>query len=81
MSFVTLKTTQNQFLEQHLRGTGRAMSANQARATYGIQNIRARMTELRQAGLKVNRAKNSEGRAAYTISARDVNGSRAAIYG
>jgi hypothetical protein len=57
------------------------MSANQARATYGIQNIRARMTELRQAGLKVNRAKNSEGRAAYTISARDVNGSRAAIYG
>jgi hypothetical protein len=81
MSFVTLKTTQNQFLEQHLRGTGRAISANQARATYGIQNIRARMTELRQAGLKVNRAKNSEGRAAYTISARDVNGSRAAIYG
>jgi hypothetical protein len=81
MSFVTLKTTQNEFLEQHLRGTGRAMSAAQARATYGIQNIRARMTELRQAGLKVNRAKNSEGRAAYTISARDVNGSRAAIYG
>jgi hypothetical protein len=81
MSFVTLKTTQNEFLEQHLRGTGRAISASQARATYGIQNIRARMTELRQAGLKVNRAKNSEGRAAYTISARDVNGSRAAIYG
>jgi len=81
MSFVKLKTTQNEFLEQHLRGTGRAMSAAQAQATYGIKNIRARMTELRGAGLKVNRATNTEGRAAYSISSRDVTGSRAAIFG
>ena len=81
MSFVTLKTTQNEFLEQHLRGTGRAMSAAQASSTYGIQNIRARMTELRSAGLKVNRTTNTEGRSAYSISARDVTGSRASIFG
>jgi hypothetical protein len=81
MSFVKLKTTQNEFLEQYLRGTGRAMSAAQAQATYGIKNIRARMTELRGAGLKVNRATNTEGRTAYSISSRDVTGSRAAIFG
>jgi hypothetical protein len=81
MSFVKLKTTQNEFLEQHLRGTGRAISARQAEATYGIRNIRARMTELRSAGLKVNRTVNTEGRTAYTISSRDVTGSRAAIFG
>lgn len=81
MSFVTLKTTQNEFLEQHLRGTGRAISARQAEATYGIKNIRARMTELRSAGLKVNRTTNTEGRSAYSISSRDVTGSRAAIFG
>lgn len=81
MSFVKLKTTQNEFLEQHLRGTGRAMSAKQADATYGIKNIRARMTELRGAGLKVNRATNTEGRTAYSISSRDVTGSRASIFG
>jgi len=80
MSFTTLKTTQNEFLEQHLRGTGRTMSARQAEVTYGIKNIRARMTELRQAGLKVNRTVNTEGRSAYSVSARDVKGSRAAIF-
>lgn len=81
MSFVKLSTTQNQFLETHLRGTGRAMSAAQANATYGIKNIRARMTEMRQAGLKVTRSVNTEGRSAYSISSRDVNGSRARIFG
>jgi hypothetical protein len=81
MSFIKLSTSQNEFLEQHLRGTGRAMSAKQAEATFGIKNIRARMTELRQAGLKVHRAKNTEGRAAYSISSRDVYGSRAVIFG
>lgn len=77
MAFTTLTVTQKEFLESHLRGTGKAMSAAQASATYGIKNIRARMTELRQAGLKVNRSKNTEGRAAYSVSARDVEGSRA----
>jgi hypothetical protein len=78
MSFTTLTVTQNEFLEQYLRGTGRSLSAAQARATYGIKNLRARMSDLRSAGLRVNRAKNTEGRGAYSISARDVTGSRAA---
>jgi hypothetical protein len=77
MSFTKLTMTQKEFLEQHLRGTGRSISARQASALYGIKNIRARMTEFRQAGLKVNRAKNTEGYAAYSVSARDVMGSRA----
>jgi hypothetical protein len=74
MSFTTLKTTQVAFLETHLRGTGRAMSAAQARATYGIQNLRARMTELRQLGLRVRKSVNTEGRTAYAVSRRDVYG-------
>jgi hypothetical protein len=80
MSFTKLSTTQNQFLETHLRGTGRSLSAAQAEATYGIKNIRARMTELRQAGLRVNRAKNTEGRSAYSVSSRDTTGSRAQVF-
>jgi len=78
MSFTTLKVTQNEFLEQYLRGTGRTLSSAQAQATYGIKNLRARMTEMRQVGLRVRTQKNTEGRAAYSISARDVTGSRAA---
>ena len=76
MSFTTLTVTQNEFLEQYLRGTGRSMSAAQARSTYGIKNLRARMTEMRQAGLRVRKETNTEGRTAYSISARDVNGYR-----
>lgn len=81
MSFTTLSTTQNQFLETYLRGTGRALSAAQADALYGIRNIRARMTEFRQAGLKVTRQKNTEGRSAYRVSSRDISGSRATVFG
>lgn len=77
MAFTKLSTTQNQFLESYLRGTGRAISAAQAESTYGIKNIRARMTEFRQAGLKVTRTKNTEGRSAYSVSSRDAEGSRA----
>jgi hypothetical protein len=80
MSFTKLSTTQNQFLETYLRGTGRTISARQADATFGIRNIRARMTELRQAGLKVARTTNTEGRSAYSVSARDRNGSRAQVF-
>ena len=80
MSFVKLKTTQNEFLETYLRGTGKALSSAQAKSTYGIKNIRARMTEMRQAGLKVNRTVNTEGRSAYSVSARDVTGSRSKAF-
>jgi Helix-turn-helix domain len=74
MSFTQLKSTQVAFLESHLRGTGREMSAAQARATYGIQNLRARISELRQLGLRVRKSVNTEGRTAYAVSRRDVFG-------
>lgn len=74
MAFTSLKTTQVAFLEKHLRGTGRAMSAAQAEATYGILNLRARISELRSIGLRVRKSKNTEGRTAYAVSRRDVFG-------
>jgi hypothetical protein len=72
MSFTTLRSTQVEFLETHLRGTGRAMSAAQAEATYGIMNLRARISELRSVGLRVRKSKNTEGRTTYSVSRRDV---------
>jgi hypothetical protein len=78
--FTTLTVPQVTFLEGHLRGTGRQISAAQAKATYGIMNLRARMSDLRAAGLKVRRDTNTEGRATYAISARDVHGSRAQVF-
>ena len=74
MAFTTLATTQKTFLESHLRGTGVAMSSAQASATYGIKNLRARMTELRQAGLTVRKSVNTKGRTTYAVSRRDVFG-------
>ena len=74
MAFTTLTKTQKTFLESHLRGTGVAMSSAQARETYGIKNLRARMTELRQAGLTVRKHVNTQGRTAYSVSRRDVFG-------
>jgi hypothetical protein len=79
MAFASIKTTQNDFLVNYLRGTGRELSAAQAHTLYGIKNIRARATELRQAGLVVRTRKNSRGRTSYAISARDVTGSRAQV--
>ena len=78
--FTTLTVPQVTFLESHLRGTGRQISEAQAKATYGIMNLRARMSDLRSAGLKVYRDKNTEGRAAYSVSSRDIHGSRAAVF-
>lgn len=78
--FTTLTVPQVVFLESYLRGTGREMSEAQAKATYGIMNLRARMSELRSAGLRVRVGKNTEGRATYAISSRDTNGSRAAMF-
>ena len=80
MAFTTITSTQVEFLEDYLRGTGRTLSEAQARALFGIENLRARMTDLRHAGLRVRREKNTEGRAKYAISARDAEGSRAKIF-
>jgi hypothetical protein len=71
MSFVTLSTTQNEFLVSYLRGTGKTITEAQASATYGIQNLRARMSELRQAGYRVRREPSATtGKSRYAISRR-----------
>lgn len=80
MSFTTLTKTQKTFLEQHLRGTGRTLSEAQARETYGIQNLSARISELRNAGLIVRTQTNSAGRTAYAISRRDRAGVQSRVF-
>lgn len=80
MAVIKLTQSQNAFLEQHLRGTGRTISAAQAKATFGIQNLTARITELRKAGLVVNTTVNSAGKTAYSITARDAKGKRSKIF-
>lgn len=80
MSFTTIKSTQVAFLEKHLRGTNREMSAAQARETYGIQNLRARVSEMRQAGLTVRKGVNTKGRTTYAVSRRDVFGDQFKIF-
>jgi hypothetical protein len=77
MSFTTLTSTQNEFLQDYLRGTKREMTVAQARATFGIGNLRARVHELRKAGLNVQSRKNYRGAASYWIPSRDLFGSRA----
>lgn len=80
MSFVRLTTTQNEFLENYLRGTGRSITEADARARFGIMNLRARMSELRQAGLVVRREPATTGRARYAISSRAADGTRGRIF-
>ena len=76
MSFTKPAVTQNEFLVTYLRGTGREITAAQANATFGIKNVRARISELRAAGYRVSTRVNYRGAAAYKMSARLQNGSR-----
>ena len=71
---------QKSFIETYLRGTGRTLSADQARANYGIAQLPARIYEMKQAGLVVKTIKNTSGNTAYKITARDVTGSRARVF-
>lgn len=71
---------QKAFLESYLRGTGRTMSAAQAKANYGIAQLPARMFELKKAGMVVKTVTNTSGNTAYKVVARDVTGSRATIF-
>ena len=80
MAFTKITTSQNVFLEQYLRGTGRSLISRQAESMFGIKNIRARMTDFRNAGLKVSTKPNTDGRMSYSVSARDVTGSRASRF-
>jgi hypothetical protein len=79
MAFTQLRTTQVEFLEQYLRGTNRELSSAQAAATFGIKNLRARMTDFRQIGLRVRKSKNTVGRTVYSVSRRDMFGDQGKI--
>ena len=72
MAFTQLSTNQNEFLVKHLRGTNRSLSAAQAEALYGIKNIRARMSELRNEGYQVRTGVNTLGYTTYAMSRRKV---------
>jgi hypothetical protein len=80
MAFTQIKSTQVAFLENHLRGTNRKMSADQARETYNVRNLRARISELRSAGLRIRKTKNTRGKTAYSISRRDVFGDQFRLF-
>jgi len=77
MAFTRLTTTQKVFLHSFLRGTGRSLTSREAEAKFGILNLRARLSEFRQAGLVVRTKRTESGRTRYFVSARDVWGSRA----
>jgi len=80
MSFTQIKTTQNKFLETYLRGTDQTLTAAQASAKFGIENLSARVSELRDLGLNVQTIPTkTTGCVAYRMSRRDVSGSQAKV--
>lgn len=80
MAFTNIKSTQNVFLENYLRGTGRSLTSRDAAAKFGIQNLRARMTDFRDAGLVVRTDFASSGLTRYSVSRRSVTGSQAKTF-
>ncbi len=69
-----MKKTQNQRLEEFMRGTGFELNAGQARVLFGVKNLRARMTEFRQNCLKVNTRKSAYGATMYSVPRRNIFG-------
>ena len=80
MSFTTIKSNQKAFLESYLRGTGKTITAADAAARFGIQNLSARMSELKAAGLNVKTDVATTGKTRYAMTARDTTGSRAKVF-
>lgn len=73
--------TQNQKLETFLRGTKRTLTAAQAQARFGIQNLSARVAELRSVGLDVRTGISpSTGLAQYSMPVRNMWGSKARAF-
>jgi hypothetical protein len=72
MAFTNIQTSQRDFLVEYLRGTGRELTQPQAETLYGIRNLRARMSEIRQDGFRVRTRVNTNGRTAYAVSRRMV---------
>jgi len=76
MAFTKLRSTQNQFLETYLRGTNKTLTSTQASSLFGIENLSARVHELRSMGLNVKTIPTKTSRrSAYRISRRDISGS------
>lgn len=77
---MTTKITQNARLITLLRGTNKELTCRQAKTQYGIGNLRARISELRNDhGMDVRSRKNYRNAHAYSMKARDQFGSRAAV--
>ena len=72
MAFVKSSKSQNELLVSYLRGKNRTISAPQAESLFGIKNLSARMSELRQAGYRVRLVENTEGKTAYKIPRRMI---------
>jgi hypothetical protein len=80
MSFTTIRSNQTAFLENYLRGTGKTLTAADAKARFGIKNLSARMSDLRNVGLTVRVDTATSGKARYAVSARDGIGSRGKLF-
>ncbi len=72
MAFVKSNKTQTQLLISYLRGTSRGLSSPQARALFGIKNLRARISDLREMGYRVRKNHNTEGNTTYFVSRRKI---------
>jgi hypothetical protein len=72
MAFVKTGKTQVESLVSFLRGKNRGISAPQAQALFGVKNLRARMSDLREMGHRIRKAVNTEGRTVYFVSRRMI---------
>ena len=63
-----------------MRGTGKTLTSADAKARFGIQQLPARMSEMKSAGLNIKTDVATTGKTRYAITARDVNGSRAKMF-
>jgi hypothetical protein len=72
MAFVKTGKTQVESLVSFLRGKSRGISAPQAQALFGVKNLRARISDLRQLGYRIRKSINTEGRTVYFVSRRMI---------
>lgn len=72
MAFIKTGKTQVESLVSFLRGKNRGISAPQAQALFGVKNLRARMSDLRELGYRVRTTINTEGRTTYFVSRRMI---------
>jgi hypothetical protein len=60
--------TQNEQIVKYLSVPTRTLTEAQARSRFGVQNLRARISELRSDGTRIVTTTNSKGRAAYSLA-------------